>query len=78
MVVSFLPFPSRLLAEYLGETDAARVAATIYGLTLMAALVLLSVLRRYAVSVDLVRPDAADEEIQTLTPSPPPVSAATR
>ncbi|HEX6657076.1 MAG TPA: TMEM175 family protein, partial [Ilumatobacter sp.] len=26
MVVSFLPFPTRLLAEYLGETDAARVA----------------------------------------------------
>jgi hypothetical protein len=44
----------------------------------MAALVLLSVLRRYAVSVDLIRPDAADEEIQTLTPSPPPVSAATQ
>lgn len=67
VVVSFLPFPTRLLAEYLGETDAARVAATIYGLTLLASVVLLSILWRYAVSADLVRPDAADEEIQTLT-----------
>ena len=67
MVVSFLPFPTRLLADYLGETDAARVAATIYGLTLLVAVVLLSILWRYAVSEGLVRPDTADEEIQTLT-----------
>jgi TMEM175 potassium channel family protein len=67
MVVSFLPFPTRLLAEYLGETDPARVAATVYGLTLLLAAVLVSVLWRYAVGAGLVRPDAADEEIQTLT-----------
>ena len=33
----------------------------------MAAVVLLSVVWRCAVSADLVRPDAADEEVQTLT-----------
>ena len=32
----FLPFPTRLLAEGLGEHDAERVAVTIYGLTLLA------------------------------------------
>jgi hypothetical protein len=40
--------------------------------------VLLSVLWRYAVSADLVRPDAADEEIHALTTKLTPVSEATR
>jgi uncharacterized membrane protein len=67
MVVSFLPFPTRLLAEHLGDTDPARVAATIYGLTLIAALLLFFVLWRYSVSAHLVRPDAADTEIKDIT-----------
>jgi uncharacterized membrane protein len=67
MVVSFMPFPTRLLAEYLGDDDPARVAATIYGLTLLAAVILLAALWQYAVSADLVRPEAADEEIRMLT-----------
>jgi TMEM175 potassium channel family protein len=67
MLVSFLPFPTRLLAEYLGEENPARVAGTVYGLTLLSIVVLLSVLWRYAVREQLVRPDVADEEIQTLT-----------
>src|SRR4249919_922907 len=32
MVVSFLPFPTKLLAEYIREDRPERVAATIYGL----------------------------------------------
>ncbi len=67
MVVSFLPFPTRLLAEYLGDSDAARVAATIYGLTLIAALLLLYVLWRHALGAGLVSPDVDDEEVRTLT-----------
>jgi uncharacterized membrane protein len=67
MVVSFLPFPTRLLAEHLGDTDPARVAATVYGVTLLLAVLLLAVLWRYAVGAGLVRPDAPDEEIHTLT-----------
>jgi uncharacterized membrane protein len=67
MVVSFLPFPTRLLAEYLGDTDPARVAATVYGLTLLGAVVLLAVLWQYAVGAKLVRPEAADSEIQIMT-----------
>jgi uncharacterized membrane protein len=67
MIISFLPFPTRLLAEYIGENRPERVAATIYGLTLLLAALLLSVLWRYGLRERLVRPDAADEEVQTLT-----------
>ena len=67
MVVSFIPFPTRLLAEYGGDDDADRVATTIYGLTIFAAVVLTSVVWRYAVGARLVRTDAADEHIADLT-----------
>jgi uncharacterized membrane protein len=67
MLVSFLPFPTRLLAEYLGEDDAARVASTAFGLTLLAVAVLMAVVWRYAVVRGLLRTDVDDEEIRTLT-----------
>lgn len=67
MVVSFLPFPTKLLAEYIKEDEAERVAATVYGLNLLLASLLVAVLWRYAVAERLVRPDADDEEIQVLT-----------
>lgn len=67
MVVSFLPFPTRLLAEYLGEDDAARVASTAFGLTLLAVAVLVALVWRYAVGSGLLRSDVDDEEIRTLT-----------
>ena len=35
LAVSFLPFPTRLLAEGLGERDAERVAITVFGFTLL-------------------------------------------
>ena len=49
MVVSFIPFPTRLLAEYGGEGEAGRVATTVYGLTILAGTLLTSALWRYAV-----------------------------
>jgi uncharacterized membrane protein len=67
LVVSFLPFPTRLVAEFLGTRHNERVATTIYGLTLLAAAFILSVLWRYAVREDHVRPDALDEEVSELT-----------
>jgi len=36
LVVAFLPFPTRLIADALQDTDAERVAVTVYGLTLLA------------------------------------------
>jgi uncharacterized membrane protein len=67
LVVSFLPFPTRLFAEYIEQEKPERVAVTFYGLTLLLASLMLWVLWRYAVRADLVRPDLADEEIQLLT-----------
>ena len=40
LVVAFLPFPTRLVADALQHTDAERVAVTFYGLTLLAIRVL--------------------------------------
>src|SRR4029453_2860974 len=59
MVVSFLPFPTKRLAEYVGEDRPERVAATIYGLNLLLTAVLLSVIWRYAVREGLIRSDIA-------------------
>ena len=67
LVVAFLPFPTRLFADYIGKDNPERVAAPVYGLSLLLASTLLLVLWRYALRHRLVRPDAADEEIQLLT-----------
>ena len=67
LVVSFLPFPTKLLAEYVHEPDAERIAATVYGINLLLALVMVSVVWRYAVREHLVSPDLADEDVKTLT-----------
>ncbi|MGH3936235.1 MAG: TMEM175 family protein [Pseudonocardiaceae bacterium] len=67
MVVSFLPFPTRLLAEYLGEDEPERVAVTIYGLNLLLTSVLVSVLWQYAVRERLIRSDVADADVTLLT-----------
>jgi uncharacterized membrane protein len=67
LVISFLPFPTRLVADYLGHDSSERVAVTIYGATLLLASTLLLILWRYAVREGLVRPDTADEEIRMLT-----------
>ncbi|HZA86575.1 MAG TPA: TMEM175 family protein [Acidimicrobiales bacterium] len=44
IVVAFIPFPTRLLAEYSGDDQPARVSTTIYGITLLVASALVSVL----------------------------------
>lgn len=67
LVVAFLPFPTRLFADFIGEDKPERVAANIYGISLLVASTLLLVLWRYAVHAGLVRPDLADEEVQLLT-----------
>ena len=67
LLIAFLPFPTRLFADYIGQDRPERVAATIYGISLLLSSTLLWVLWRYAVHAGLVRPDAADEEVQLLT-----------
>lgn len=67
LLVSFLPFPTRLIAEYFGERDAERVAATIYGANLLLIAVLLFLMWRYVVSEGHVRTDVSEQEIAVLT-----------
>jgi len=67
MVVSFVPFPTRLLAESVEDADAGKVASTLYGLSLLAVAGLMSVLWRYALHEGLVRPDADDAELSVLS-----------
>ena len=67
LIVSFLPFPTRLVAEYIHTDNAERVAVTFYGIVLVLATTMLLILWRYAVRAKLVRPDLADEEIELLT-----------
>jgi hypothetical protein len=67
LAVSFLPFPTRLVADYIGEVNAERVAVIVLGINLLLTLILVSVVWRYAVQAQLVRPDLADEDVRTLT-----------
>jgi len=67
LFVSFLPFPTRLLSAYVTRGEAEKVASTFYGLTLLVAAALLSLLWRYALHARLIRPDVKDEEVTLLT-----------
>ena len=67
LLVSFLPFPTKLLAENLGSREDEKVAATTYGIALLGAMVLLSLLWVQAVRANLVHPDTDDDEIKLLT-----------
>jgi uncharacterized membrane protein len=64
MFVAFLPFPTRLLAEYLENVNQERVAATIYGTTLFATNILVAVLWRYAASRQLIGTAGDDPDIK--------------
>jgi len=48
LLVSFIPFPTKLVAEYFGERDPERVAVVFYGLTVLALALALTVFVRYA------------------------------
>src|SRR5262245_42743982 len=48
LVVAFLPFPTRLLGEFVMNEDAERVASTFYGLTLLALALAFTLLVRHA------------------------------
>ena len=48
LLTSFLPFPTKLTAEFAGERDPERIAVIFYGLTLMALTFALTAFVRYA------------------------------
>lgn len=67
LVVSVLPFPTGLLSEYIREEDAERIAVTIYGVNLLLAVAVLSLMWRHAVRAGLVRGTIGSGEQDELT-----------
>jgi uncharacterized membrane protein len=64
LLVSFLPFPTRLLAESLNDIEGERVFVTMYGLTLLGIRLLLVALDAYSRREHLYT-DAASDETDT-------------
>jgi uncharacterized membrane protein len=68
MLVSFLPFPTKLVAEAIDLTSAERAAVIFYGLVLLAISVVISALWRYVADHrHLLKPDVSDEDVAAIT-----------
>jgi uncharacterized membrane protein len=65
--VSVLPFPTHMLAEYLSNQGAERIAVTVYGLNLLAITGFTSIIWHYALWQRLVRKDNSEEDVRALT-----------
>jgi uncharacterized membrane protein len=67
MAVSFLPFPTKLMAEAIHDEGAARTAVVFYGGTLLVISLLLSALWG-SVSLDrhVLKPEVTDDEIKAI------------
>ncbi len=76
LVVSFLPYPTKLIAEYITEAGDERVAVTVYGSTFLVALLLVIALWRYAHRAGLVDPDLDDADARMLTRRTVPAAVA--
>ena len=64
--VSVLPFPTHMLAEYLGSENPERIAVTVYGLNLLAISGFTSLVWHYAVAEHLVQRDNKEEEVRAI------------
>ena len=70
MLIAFIPFPTRLLAEDIGNSDNAEAAALAYGVTLTLTATLFNVLWRYAARrKKLLRQDADERVVQGISRS---------
>jgi uncharacterized membrane protein len=67
LAVAFLPFPTKLLGQFLSQESGERVATTLLGLNLLLASLLLAAFWRSARGRGLVDPDAPDEDLTLLT-----------
>lgn len=67
MVVAFIPFPTRLLAEHVAAREAEKIAAAFYGTFLLLASLITFWLWRYATGHGLVRADVGDEDLDVVT-----------
>jgi uncharacterized membrane protein len=67
MAVAFLPFPTRLMAEAIRDTDAERAAVIFYGTSLLVIAILVWALwRTVARNRALLRPEVSDEEVRAI------------
>jgi uncharacterized membrane protein len=67
MAASFLPFPTRLMAEAIRTTSAERAAVIFYGSALMVILLLLGAMwRAVAARPELVRPEVSEHEVDRI------------
>ena len=67
MAVSFLPFPTKLMAEAIHNEDAARSAVIFYGGALLVISLLLSALwGSVALDRHVLRPEVGDDEIKAV------------
>jgi uncharacterized membrane protein len=65
MAVAFLPFPTKLMGEYLGKSEPERVAVIFYGLVLLLIELLLAWMWRYVLEArDIRHPDVSDDELE--------------
>jgi uncharacterized membrane protein len=76
LVVSFLPYPTKVLAEFAREDETERVAATFFGATVLIGLVLLVGLWRYAMSAGLAQLDGGEGDARLLLRRVIPAGAA--
>lgn len=68
MLVSFLPFPTKLLAQAIDAPSQETAAVFLYGVVLLAISVTASLLWRHiAANRDLLEPDVTDEEVESIT-----------
>jgi uncharacterized membrane protein len=67
MTVSFLPFPTRLMAEAIHDESAERIAVVFYGTALLVNTLVLGVMwQAIARRRELLRPEITDAEVQEL------------
>jgi uncharacterized membrane protein len=65
--VSVLPFPTHMLAEYLGNEGDERIAVTVYGLNLLAISGFIAIVWHYALWQGLVTKDNSEADVRALT-----------
>ena len=68
MAVAFLPFPTRLMADYLGQASPERVAVAVYGVVLFVIALLMDGLWRYALrSSELLKDELTEDDLAIVT-----------
>lgn len=67
LAISFVPFPTKVVAARIHEEAAERVAVSLYGAVLLASALLMAVLWRYARRRALVREDVDDATVDALS-----------